>query len=81
MDAFDITLANLAGEMPISSEYMTRDRALAVLRAISGEDYGYDVEAWHKRKAAIVSRIPDCDPSTARKRAGDLKRKRRLPNS
>jgi hypothetical protein len=54
---------------------MTKDHALAVLRALSGEDYGYDVEAWRKKKADIMGRVPRVEPGEFRKKTGQLKRK------
>jgi len=56
-DPFDVLVENLRGKVPVCLDFMTKENAYEALKRISGEDWGYDADAWAKRKSAIKKHI------------------------
>ena len=56
-DPFDTLIENLCGNVPKSMTFMTKEDAYEALKQISGEDWGYDADAWRKRKSVIMDRL------------------------
>ena len=77
MDAFDCLIQNLKGEVPLSMSYMTKEDAHKQLVALSGEDWGYDHEAWAQRKDVILAKIPQASDEELRSREKELRRQLR----
>ena len=80
MHPFDTLIANLKGEVPRSLYYMPKELAYEELKMISGEDWGYDAEAWLARREAILARVAERSTGKRRSREeyrslrGELKR-------
>jgi hypothetical protein len=58
-------LKNLKGEIPsyMRREYRSKEQALEMLRAMTGQDFGFDVQRWEEwigaqEAAGVVFRIP-----------------------
>lgn len=46
---FEICLANLREQLPLNwSVYMTKEEALDKLRAMTGQDFGFDDKLWEE---------------------------------
>jgi hypothetical protein len=46
---YQILLLNLQGKLlPARREHLTKEQALAQLRERTGQDFGYDVDAWKR---------------------------------
>jgi hypothetical protein len=74
-DPLDLLLDNLRGKVPVSSEYMTRERAYEALKLLSGEDWGYDADAWARRRDHIHQRMqPAAESADPQARAARLRR-------
>jgi hypothetical protein len=54
---FNNLVENLRGTVPVSTAFIPKERAYELLKSVSGEDWGYDAEAWLARKADIVKRM------------------------
>ena len=80
-DSFDLLLDNLAGGIPRSLDYLSKEQAYEELKRISGEDWGYDIEAWRKRKSRIMRRFrtgtPIRDAESAREREVQMRQRKR----
>jgi hypothetical protein len=64
-------LKNLKQEIPSSRrrEYLTREKALELLKAWTGQDFGFDVQKWEEWIASSCSQIR----KSKRKKPGERK--------
>ena len=77
-DPFDMLIENLRETVPVSTAYMPKERAYEELKRLSGEDWGYDADAWAARKEEILKKLPPkTDWSTSRNREAELRRRMR----
>lgn len=77
MDVFDTLLQNLAGKVPLSLSYMTKEEAHRQLVLLAGEDYGYDYDAWLSKKEEVMARIPQLSDENRRHKETDLRKRLR----
>lgn len=81
-DPFDMLIENLRETVPVSTAYIPKERAYEELKRLSGEDWGYDADAWAARKEEILKKLPQqINGSNARKREAELRKTMRSRQS
>ena len=58
MNYFDMLLDNLRGNIPEAAiEYLPKEHAYDLLRAMTGVDCGYDADAWQKHRGEYEAKM------------------------